>query len=578
GVAAVGSNLVALDQEDMEAVGAVNATQLVNTVPAITTNGSAPQAESSYSYYSPQIHALGASASNTTLVIIDGLRIPGAGTQYAQTDPNILPNPAIQRVEVLADGASSVYGSDAVAGVVNFITRKTYEGAQLNLKAGVGDSYNTRDMSAMVGTVWDTGGVYVAGSYAFQSEIANADRPFLSLGDYTSLGGTNNQEYTCNPATIRTPGSGNNVYLSPDALTTVPNNQSNAPCNNSVYGAAIPSSQRVNMMMRVTQDITDRLNVTGTFIYNHLYNERQSEPGELSGVTVFGAGSSADDLQENPFFQAPAGDPTATQENISWLALREDGNYGKSTQGNDTFYFTAVADYEISDKWTATLSNAYGRSKCSQSNYDTFCQPCALLALNGTGQRNGSMTTTLVPGQNVIALNVPLTPDNSLDIWNPIGASNQTSDAVLRSLYGSDSTNIHYNRFSQTKFEVQGELFNVPAGIVRMAVGAEYLTAHQDVHTTGPSLIGPTNIGSTFRIFNLSRNAYSGYAEFSIPLVSPDMDVPLVYALDVNISGRYDKYNDVGSTSNPKFSANWSPVSWLKLRGNYSTAFVAPPL
>ena len=67
------------------------------------------------------------------------------------------------------------------------------------------------------------------------------------------------------------------------------------------------------------------------------------------------------------------------------------------------------------------------------------------------------------------------------------------------------------------------------------------------------------------------------YAELYIPVVSPDMGVPLVHSFDLSISGRYDSYSDVGSTTNPKFAANWEPVEGVKLRGNYSRAFVAPP-
>src|SRR3546814_8000427 len=90
---------------------------------------------------------------------MDGLRLPGGGTQFAQTDPNIIPVSAIQRVEVLADGASSVYGSDAVAGVVNFITRRTFDGFEANAQAGFADSYHNTTFNFIWGKKWDTGGV-----------------------------------------------------------------------------------------------------------------------------------------------------------------------------------------------------------------------------------------------------------------------------------------------------------------------------------------------------------------------------------------------------------------------------------
>ena len=118
GVAPIGSNLVSVGVDELEKSAATNLSTLVNTIPALTTNGSLAQGENLWSFYSPQIHQLGGSSSNTTLVVIDGMRMPGGGAQFSQTDPNIIPTSAMQAVDVLADGASSVYGSDAVAGWV----------------------------------------------------------------------------------------------------------------------------------------------------------------------------------------------------------------------------------------------------------------------------------------------------------------------------------------------------------------------------------------------------------------------------------------------------------------------------
>lgn len=575
GVAPVGSNLVSVGQEEIQAIAAVNASQLTNSVPAITTAGSAPQGQNAYSYYSPQIHSIGGSGSNTTLVIADGLRLPGGGTQFAQTDPNIVPTVAIQRVEVLADGASSIYGSDAVAGVVNYITRSSFTGVEANAKVGFGDSYETYDAGIIAGTDWGSGGLYVAASYLQQSEIQFADREFMSRGDYRDWGGTNQQTYFCPQATIRTAGGGSgNVFLSPDATTAVTANAANAPCNNMIYGAAIPSQLRTNLMVRAYQDVTDRLTVRGTMIYNYLEGEAAAAPGVLNNITAFGPGYANVD-QINPFYRAPAGDPTAERQTVGWLGLREDGNHGVNLSGNQTIYLIGVADYRLTDQWTATLSNAMGRSVSYQNSEGVFCTSCAMLALNGTTNSAGNPNTPSIGGTQIRALNLPLTPDNALDVWSPAGAG-QTSDRVLRDLYSQHTENTHTNWFNQTKLEFQGPVFELPAGLLRMAVGAEYYTITQDVEASTPNNTGREQ--NTFRRFNLERNIWSAYTEFSIPVISPEMAVPFVHSLDLNISGRYDKYSDVGSTSNPKFAMNWSPNSWLRLRGNYSESFVAPAL
>jgi iron complex outermembrane recepter protein len=588
GVAPIGSNLVSVGQETIDKVAPVNVSQLVNTVPSISTAGSVAQGENAYSYYSPQIHSLAGSSSNTTLVILDGLRLPGGGTQFAQTDPNIIPVSAIQRVEVLADGASSVYGSDAVAGVVNFITRRTFDGFEANAQYGFADHYHNSNINFIWGKKWETGGVYVAGSYSDQSKLLNKHRDFASMGDYRSVGGSNTNSFQCSPATITVPGV-SGVYLSPSATSTVANSSNNAPCNNSVYATLLPSQYRANTLFKVTNDFSDKLTVTATLNYNRQATHAPNAPGGLSDVTVFAQGSPASMAtimvggvptqvsRGNPFFMAPAGSPTATQEAVRYLALTPDGKYGRTESQEDSIYATLVADYKITSDWTATLSDAFGWNRSALNTINGFCNACALLALNGTAQTSANTNTTDIAGQNVIALNLPLTTANALDVWSPVG-STRTSAAVLRSLYRANSENTNYNTFNQVKLDFQGSLFSLPAGAVKLAVGGEYFWATQTQKISGSNGTGPTTTGSNFRVYNYERNIKSAYAELYIPVVSPEMEIPLAHRIDLSISGRYDKYSDVGSTKNPKLAANWEPFEGLKFRGNYSRAFVAPPL
>jgi iron complex outermembrane receptor protein len=575
GVAPVGSNLVSVGLEAIEKTAPVNVSQLVNTVPSISTAGSMAQGENVWSGYSPQIHSLAGSSSNTTLTIADGLRLPGAGIQFSQTDPNIIPVSAIQRVEVLADGASSVYGSDAVAGVVNFITRDTFDGFDINVQAGFADDYDTFQTSAIWGTTWDTGGVYVAGSYAEQSALMQADRPFLSRGDYRDVGGSVNQSFQCAPATIRA-NTVNGVFLSPSDTTAVANLPENAPCNNSIYGANLPATMRANALVKVTNDFSDRFNVTATMNYNRNETSSVAGPGGVNNATVFGPGSGREG-QVNPFYINPAGAPTATQQIVSFLVPREDGEYGRTDTQSDTIYATLVAEYELTDDWSVRFSDAFGWNRSASNGINTFCQPCALLALNGTAQLSGSTTATNVPGQNVIALNLPLTAGNALDVWSAPGQA-RTSETVAQSLYRNNSENANYNTFNQVKVDFQGSLFDLPGGALRLAVGGEYFWQEQTQRITAPNNTGPTTTGSGFRVYNYDRDVKSFYGELYIPVISPEMGIPFAHSIDLSISGRYDSYNDVGDTTNPKFAANWEPVEGLKFRGNYSESFVAPPI
>src|ERR1700761_5289764 len=134
GAAPVGSNLITVGPQDIQNVGAQTIGEVLTNVPAITGLGNSGRGGNGNggSGASVYIHQIGASAQNSTLVLLDGHRLPvaGSGNGNPVVDPNIVPQTMLERVEVLADGASSVYGSDAVSGVVNFITRKQFDGIE----------------------------------------------------------------------------------------------------------------------------------------------------------------------------------------------------------------------------------------------------------------------------------------------------------------------------------------------------------------------------------------------------------------------------------------------------------------
>jgi iron complex outermembrane receptor protein len=582
GVAPIGSNLVTVGVDELEKSAATNLSTLVNTIPALSTNGSLAQGENLWSFYSPQIHQLGGSSSNTTLVVIDGMRMPGGGAQFNQTDPNIIPTSAMQRVDVLADGASSVYGSDAVAGVVNFVTRRTYDGLSINSSYANADSYDTWDLNGIWGKTWEEGGIYVAAQYSHASQLFVKDRDWASRGDYRPYGGSNTNSFTCEPATIVVTGvSAGTVpagrFLSPDATAPVADNAAlNAACNLSVYNSFIPSQYRANALMRVVNDFSDKLSLSASINYNRNQTHQDAAPGQLNNVTVFGPGAPIAG-QVNPFFTAPAGAPDANRETIRWLALREDGKYGYTESQQDVIYANVVLDYKLTDTWSLTVADSIGWNRSSLDGFKQFCNACATLALNGTTQSGGSTTASSVPGQNVVVLQLPLTTSNALDVWNE-GSANLTNPFVMNSLYTSNTQNNNYNTFNQLRAVVQGDLFDLPAGPVKLAVGGEHLWQDQQFKLSGGNNTGPTTTGSGYRVYNFDRDIVSAFAEVAVPLVSPEMGIPGLYQIDLSLAARYDDFSDVGDTTNPKYGINWSILKSLRVRGNYADSFVAPPI
>jgi iron complex outermembrane recepter protein len=584
GVVPIGSSVQTVGVAELEKTAATNLSTLVNTIPALSTNGSLAQGENLWSFYSPQIHQLGGSSSNTTLVVIDGMRAPGGGAQFNQIDPNIIPTSAIERVDVLADGASSVYGSDAVAGVVNFVTRKRFKGLQLNSSYGNADSYDTWDLNGIWGTDWETGGVYAAASYSHGSQLFVRDREWASRGDYRPFGGTNSNSLNCDPSSIQVTGvssgtvpAGNVVFLSPSATSPVSNNASaSGVCNTSLYNSFIPSQYRTNALLRVENEFSDKLKLSGSLVYNRNQTHSDSGPGTLTNARAYGTGAGVAG-QQNPFFVAPAGAPTANAENINWLATRADGKYGFTESQQDVIYGNVVLDYELSDSWSLTVADSIGWNRSSLDGFKQFCGACAMLGLNGTTQSSGSTTASSVPGQNVVVLQLPLTTSNALDVWSAPGA-NGTNPLVMNSLYTSNTQNNNYNTFNQFRAVVQGDLFNLPAGPVKLAVGGEHMWQEQQFKISGGNNTGPTTTGSGYRVYNYDRNIVSAFAEVAVPLVSPEMGIPGLYQIDLSLAARYDDFSDVGDTTNPKYGINWSITKGLRLRANYAESFVAPPV
>ena len=573
GQGAIGSFVQVAGPKEFESVAPINATELTNTIPAISGFGSAPVGQNGYSHFAPNIHGLGGSATNSTLVLVNGMRMPGNGIQYGQPDPNIIPTSALERIEVLADGASSIYGSDALAGVVNYLTRSSFDGVSLSVRYGAADDHQTDDLSAIFGTDWGSGGFYVAAQSANQDQLARSSRDVLSRGDYRDIGGRNRLGFNCSPAAVTTPLSGsNNIYLSPEDTSTVPRVSDNAPCNMSVYGSAIPSIHRQSALLHAYQNVSDRLSVRVSLNGSHYDGKLNLSPGTINGSTAFGPGSNAGD-QINPYFVAPAGEPGATQQSIYWVGLREDDNYGAQVDENDIFYLVGMIEYKISDRWSGTFSSALGRSQHTRATKDGFNAPQALFALNGTAVSSGDPTASAISGSNINILNTPLTESNALDVWRPVG-ENLTSPAVLNQIYSNQQFATHNNNFEQLKLELAGTLFNIGERDLRLATGLEWLQQEQRIREARLNSAGYYNQGE----WGGSRNAYSAYAEIALPLVSEDMNVSFARRIDLSVSARYDDFDVVGSTTNPRIGVNWDISDGLRLRASWAEAFVAQPL
>jgi iron complex outermembrane receptor protein len=581
GVAPVGSNLITVGPQEITNTGAATLTQVLANVPSLSSmggtgrgpeNGNGGQGQSVY------IHELGASAQNGTLVVVDGHRIAPSGGLNPIVDPNDIPAIMLERVEVLADGASSIYGSDAVAGVVNFITRSKFDGVEFKAQTGIAADTTSYMGGVLAGKSWDDGGVIVGASFTYDGQLSNSARPKTDPLVQTARakaeglsgpGTTNFGNFNCNPSTL---GIGPNIYLSPQSATFVSNTPANQTCSQWAYGAILPRDIRENVMIKGSQKLNDRLTLDTDLVYSNRTSKAITSRGTLSNATAFSTGTGA-----NPFYTNPPG-VSATSQTIRYDFDQLLGPGAVTTSQDDFVQGSAKLSYNLDDNWVIDLSAVAGRANSTSGSQGTVNGANALLALNGTTQSSGSTTATSIPGYNVISLKQPLTTLTALDVWNPV-STNRTSAATLNSLL--DNPNQGYSSWTieQYRLVANGTLFTLPGGPLKVAVGAELLNTNSGEYSVTPGLAAGAAEDSTFRTYEFFRKDTSEFVEADIPLVGPDMNVPLVRKFELDLSVRHDQYSGkVGQTTNPKVAFNWDVIDGLRLRGNMSTSFVAPPI
>jgi iron complex outermembrane receptor protein len=570
GAVPVGSNLMTLDRLQIEQTGAQTLQQILRSMPAITGLAATPQGGNpGNSFYAPTIHGIGSSSSNATLVLVDGHRISPGSQQQTLTDPNIIPPIMLERVEVLAEGASSTYGSDAVAGVVNFITRKSFDGFSLTGQGGYADGYNSRSAGALWGTHWDDGSIMIGYNYSFRSNLAFADRPFLSR-DHTASGGTNFGNFFCIPASIQPAGS-TRIFLSATATTSVVNNAANSVCQNVSTSDILPQEVRQNAMLKLRHSFNDNLDVGLDVVVSDVTNDTATTRGTLT-ATVFQTGA-----QANPFYVNPPG-VTATSQTVRWDADALLGAGGaNSFNNNNDYYASANLEYRLPHDFRLTALALFGGERSYVGNTGLLCVSCANLALNGTTNGGGSLTLPSIPGTTTLVLQAPLTAANALDVWNP-AATNRTSAAVLKTLTDNVTDSRWYYSMQQGRLGLDGALFQLPGGPVKGAIGVEYVHYGLDIDKTFPNNAGPSSIASQTFLLNLGRNVKSEYAEVLVPIVGDGNELPFVRKLNLSASVRHDDYAGLASTTNPHFGLAWESFAGVTLRANFSTSFVAPQL
>ncbi|MET1110717.1 MAG: TonB-dependent receptor, partial [Allosphingosinicella sp.] len=515
--------------------------------------------------------------SKRVLVLVDGLRyvngasasgVPGA------TDLNSIPESMIERIEVLQDGASAIYGSDAIAGVVNIITRKKQEGFRASAQYGLmseGDG-ETTNIQLSWGNGTSDGGlsVVVGGNWVKQEGISSADRdislfptPGTTACDGSCSSGTPNGRFIV---------LGQDLTLSAPVLNRAPTLAdyrafAGAPdrFNFAPFNFIQTPLERYGVFANINQEVGD-YNFALKAVWNRRNSKNQAAPLPLFVGPDSGNGNLLDRITIdatnpfNPFGRLASGRtlltnlPNGEAANYAFIGRRVvEGGPRRYDQQVDTWYVSATFDGELQvggRDWYWDVSALYGRNKAKQTvlgNVNAANVAQALGPLAGC-------TGACVP-LNIFGGAGSITPQ----MYNFIAF--EQNDSSRQSLWDVSAN-------------LSGEIFDLPGGPLGFALGVE----HRDQKGRfDPDPIVAAGLGSDIPALPTSGgfDVSEAYLELRLPLLR---DTPFFHRLELSGAARYSDYSTFGSTTTFKAGINWQPIEDLLFRGSWAEGFRAPSI
>jgi outer membrane receptor protein involved in Fe transport len=568
------SPVVTIDRAQIQASGKVNLGDLVQQLPSMAGAAMNPQVNNGGAGTAGvSLRGLG---SNRTLLLINGHRVP-----FQLQDLNIIPISAVERIEVLNDGASAVYGSDAIAGVVNIITRTNYQGAEFGADFGQSDKDDgeRRAFHMLFGQSSDKGNILFGVQYDKQEPVSAANRKVSAVAQYIY-----NTKVNTHAGSSRTPGGRyflpagspianqlgcTSVTLSGNKLPslTTPPTAADFRCYNStndgfnfqaVGNYDLIPNERTGAFALGNYKLTDSIEAYAELLYHKMVAHQQLAPYpfDLSSNNVIIPA----DQYYNPFGVEFGTDQSRTRTIA--LRLTSLGNRGLKIANTTALANTGLKGSFGDTSWNWDAHYSYGKLtvETQNLNYLNFSQLIP------------ELTCTTAPGAG------NCTP---LDIFNQ---SDPTTLALLKAAEISPYANNLY-QMKEWDASANGSLFTLPAGDMQLAVGGSYRkeyvggdvdpliqNSYSVINGVGAFICpGPNSICSAASQggFNIKE----AYAELLIPVLK---DVPFAHSLNIDLGDRYSKYSNFGSTNNWKVALEYRPIEDLLLRATVSKVFRAP--
>jgi iron complex outermembrane receptor protein len=543
-------------RQQLEQSGKVTVADFLRSISANTGNATNETSNSGWASGSAGIGLRGLSQKNT-LVLLNGRRLanygfPSNGLSDTFVNLNALPLVAVERIEVLKDGASAVYGSDAVAGVVNIITRQDYQGAEVGVSGGTSEQGGLDTQRAkFVGGLGDLekDGFNILASFevynrdrldqdqrALTRSGIYSDRPGGSWNGWSAKGA----RYLVNGVSVPLLDAQGNCPTGTVLTASAPiDGLRGDTCafNLAPYTTLIPSTKRYQAYVNGTFRITDDVEAFGEALYSN-----------IKGASIFG--SSPYFTLEGGRFALNADTGLAEPVSNNLPAGNPYNPYGRAIPIEYTFFNLGQSLKINRSQSYRFLGGVRGRSE----RWDWEAA-----AFTASSQERETVAGGFA---NRWTLAQALA-DGSYNLANPNATPQSVIDGIALSTLRPADSKLH-----GVDFKLSGSLFDLPAGEVGFAAGVEW--RQEELRSTNPWQIDAgLQIRPAIAEVDGERRVSAAYAEVNIPIVQ---------TLELQVAGRADHYSDFGNAFSPKFSLRWQPWDALLLRAAASRGFRAPSL
>lgn len=589
-VTITGSNISRADQESVAPVEIITREQIersgrptvaeaIRAIPANLGGSFSESATNSFAQGAAGVSLRGL-GQKTTLVLLNGRRTAGYGfaqnLQDTFVDLNSIPAAAVDRIEVLKDGASAIYGSDAIAGVINIILRRDYKGIEAgasagsfegadeyraNLVAGFGDRGSDRFNLFGVVDYYKRDGLQASDTKALKSRDFRGEdggRNFSGLfsggtwRELTPAGGTTNNHRAisgCTDLVITAAQAVELGLISPVLGNTGFNQPTNTFCANTTTAGitVLPQTERIGFLGRGTFDISS---ATQTFVEAAYSKEdtfqtlgapsfagataMQPTPAGLRPFTyniIFPAGVSGNPFSGNARYQGRLNDIGLVNSDVS----------------SDTVRLLAGLRYAA---WRWDFESALGWSR-----NEVESRPLNLLSKSGVSAVFGVPATLQPP--------VPISTGTPYNLDSPALNPEAVRDLMRTNLLRVGESTLAFADTRATR-----EIGSLPGGPVGLAVGVEF-RKEELVDRPDPRAESGDVLGLGITATDGSRDSLAVYAELALPVTRQ---------LEAQVALRYDDYSDFGSALTPKVGAKFRPTQELLFRVNWGRGFRAPTL